>query len=519
MSELRIVKCLAIAAKSLALAAAILAATPALAFIPAGHDPHTIAFFPFTGYENGTRWTVPEGTETTTYATKGYTPDTSSLTNNVAGLDCTVSMSIRSTGYVTVSNDVPGRYLFANKSAKWPISSDFMSIRAVKANSQNTTVSLPNLGKLTAQKANETRAFTFELFVKPNEDCYGNAFYFAIDGNNTTVAIPQNATNIKKFYVAYKLNGTSTTVAKDYAYDLRDSKWHHVAIVYSQPNAEVNGTASFYYDYELAGSLEMVRDSTKNGSFVLGSSVTWSGLFSAVRVSDAALTTDEMMRASDNVRGVRDDSDTIGFYPLNEKAAGFVFDAANCDDGTATTASTYWSGAFSNAAESVGYNCSTNAIRLRVSRADGLEMNPAFYSTNDVPARYVFDGVDATTPICELEASLCELGKEMSGNTGDSIGLQGLPKDFYDAEAFTFEFFAKFLSFPSGTIAYFDLGSYQSNQILFQRQSNEKGFQTVFKQQATTTTGVATYPDLETIVDGKWHHVAIVGDGAKLRLF
>ena len=48
--------------------ASVALAVPVLAvaeFVPSGHDSHTILFYPLTGYENGTRWTVPAGQELT----------------------------------------------------------------------------------------------------------------------------------------------------------------------------------------------------------------------------------------------------------------------------------------------------------------------------------------------------------------------------------------------------------------------------------------------------------------------
>ena len=492
-------------------------------FVPAGHGAHTVAFYPFTGYENGTRWTVPAGTETTTYASSAYAASAPYLTNHVADADYVVTPRIKSSGYVTVTNETPGRYLFANKSANWPLVSDFMSIRAVAANSQWTAIDLDSFGKMMASTAETTGEFTLELFVKPIDGCYGTAFYFAIDGKNTTVQIPQNAINNKHIIMDY--NGTK--VQKVFDADVRDSKWHHIAIVYRQPDKSVNGTTSLYYDYDFIGSLEMGRDTSKNGALRLAASATWPGIFSALRVSDKALTTDEMLRVSDEINGVRDDSDTIGFYPLNDKAIGFAFNASNCDAGTETTRDTAWSGAFSSVAESTGYNCSTTDVRLVVRHAEGTSPNVAFYTTNDVPARYVFDGVGATTPLCELATSLCDLSAAKAGspNSSDWIGLYGLPKDLYDAaDGFTLEFFAKFLSVPNATIAFFDLGPSEGNRVLLQK-NTDKGLKAVFSYKAdsgstaTTTASGMTYPDIDTLVDGKWHHVAIVFDGSKLRLF
>ena len=112
--------------------ACVALAVPALAaaeFVPSGHDSHTILFYPLTGYENGTRWTVPAGQELT-YTNKTYgasAPLLKSAINN----DYAITPRLAQKGYVTVTNETPGRYLFANKNAKVPLVSDYMSIRAV----------------------------------------------------------------------------------------------------------------------------------------------------------------------------------------------------------------------------------------------------------------------------------------------------------------------------------------------------------------------------------------------------
>lgn len=502
---------------------AVFAVLPARAFVPAGHDARTVAFYPFTGYASGTRWTVPAGEEATYTSTAYNKADVSFLTNHVVGadMDCAVRLYVRASGYVTVTNETPGKYLFANKSAKWPLVSDYMSIRAVPADSQFTTIDFPSFGKMMAAKAESTGAFTLELFLKPNENCYGSALFFGVSAKNTVVEIPQNATNNK----LVRMSGDGNVASKTLAADVRDSNWHHVAVVYSQPDRTANGTASLYYDYELVGSIELSRDTAANGALRLCASKTWPGLFSALRVSDAALEPDGFMRVSDDIRGAGCADDVIGFYPLDDKADGFSFGADNCDADTATARDSVWSDAFSNVAESTGYHCSTTGVRLVVRHEAGTSPNVAFFSTNDVPARYVFNGIDAVMPLRELETSLCELGPTMAGspNTSDWLGLFGLPADIQNADGFTLEFFAKFHSVP-GTFCFFDQGNSGWNRVVLQKNS-DNGLQATFLYQADadsasrTSYSRMTYPDLDTLADGRWHHVAIVCDGSKMRLF
>ena len=517
--------------------ASVALAVPVLAvaeFVPSGHDSHTILFYPLTGYENGTRWTVPAGQELT-YTNKTYgasAPLLKSAINN----DYAITPRLAQKGYVTVTNETPGRYLFANKNAKVPLVSDYMSIRAVTSpevwGKYGSWFEISGFGKKMSQAAEATGAFTFEFFVKPNDPkCCGNATWFDIgDGDGyhrVQVQIPASESDPSLIRAYSSATVSSSSYRSDIRFprDARDSQWHHVAIVYEQPDSTADGYVRIYFDYQAAAQVAYVRRDTTKGDVRFGErgyDKGWPGLFSAIRVSDKALTPDEMLRASDDIGGVRD-AETMCFYPLTEMPNGHWFDISNCD--TRTDAErTYWTGVYTNRAKVAGYACSGKTVTLGVKQTKNTDPNPSFYSTNDVPARYVYAGVDATAPLCELQTSLCELGKNKAGGTtlADWMSIAGLAADFYNQDEYTLEFFVRFLSTP-GTFGFFDQGPVEENRVIFQR--NAANLRAAFGEKTNGSTvysySTVSYPDVNwsTGTDGKWHHVALVYNGNDIRLF
>ena len=231
--------------------ASVALAVPVLAvaeFVPSGHDSHTILFYPLTGYENGTRWTVPAGQELT-YTNKTYgasAPLLKSAINN----DYAITPRLAQKGYVTVTNETPGRYLFANKNAKVPLVSDYMSIRAV-------------------------------TFVKPNDPkCCGNATWFDIgDGDGyhrVQVQIPASESDPSLIRAYSSATVSSSSYRSDIRFprDARDSQWHHVAIVYEQPDSTADGYVRIYFDYQAAAQVAYVRVTRRRATSALASAGT-----------------------------------------------------------------------------------------------------------------------------------------------------------------------------------------------------------------------------------------------------
>lgn len=92
--------------------------------------------------------------------------------------------------------------------------------------------------------------------------------------------------------------------------DVRDSKWHHVALVYEQPDPTKDGKFRLFFDYQAAAAtITVPRDpNLANATIRFGNcgnhKDNWPGLFSAIRLSKKALKRGEMMRASDEIGAV-----------------------------------------------------------------------------------------------------------------------------------------------------------------------------------------------------------------------
>ena len=123
--------------RRLAVASAALLSVSAAAqgFVPEGYSPDTVAFFPFTGYENGTKWVCPDPT---TYASKSYVFYLTAMSNHLDSARY-VRAYTACEGYVTVTNETPGRYLYSSASAKTPLVSEYMSFRPVTIGSTRRT--------------------------------------------------------------------------------------------------------------------------------------------------------------------------------------------------------------------------------------------------------------------------------------------------------------------------------------------------------------------------------------------
>lgn len=510
-----------------------LCALPALAsFTPEGYSSDTVAFFPFTGYANGTRWNCPDPAAYTSSSHARELTEMSNALNSERHVWAYTAVN----GYVTVTNETPGKYLFSSASAKVPLVSEFMSLRPVTSGSRSTWIQLPNAFCKDVADAGNGGGFTLELFVKNDNGGKGNAFWFDIGpgtgaGNyRVQVQFPQsqNYPAIARAFSTFTdpLSGKGNDANNNYssvtaAADVRDSKWHHVALVYEQPDSSTNGYMRLYLDYKASSRVFYVQRATGNdfGVFRLGEvSGGWNGMYSALRVSSRALAPAEFLHVSDEVDGYREDK-TIAFYPLDEMAPGYVFTAEN-NSGVSGTDRTLWETNYFNRAGTIGYSSSGEKVSVSVKHASGGMTIPEFYSTNDVPARYIYAGLRATVPLREPAASLATFGPANTGNLTDSINFSMLAKDLWDCESYTLEFFAKVLGHDDAwaVLGYWDLGADSQNRCILARNKNE--YRRVQLQHTGGSSIYAAYPGGDSFEDGKWHHIAIVCDStSKAKLY
>ena len=511
-----------ISRRILAASAALLAiSASAQEFIPEGFSSDTKAFFSFTGYENGTKWVCPDPVE---YASKSYTFHLTAMSNHLDSARY-VQAFTACNGYVTVTNETPGRYLYSSASAKVPLVSEYMSVRPVTiGTTRRTWLQFDNAFSKDIAMAGNGGGFTLEMFVKNDSSSTGNAIWFDIgsgagsgsyrvllqfpvsDATSNSVCACSSFTDSASGIKNNSVNNYSSVEASS---DLRDSKWHHIALVYEQPDSSTNGYMRLYLDYKASGRVFYVQretDPTKPfGVFRMGEqNVGWMGMYSALRLTAKALSADEFLHVSNAPDGCRVDK-TIGFYPFDEVEPGYVFTVAN-KSGMNGAERTLWDTNYFNQAASAAYSAFGGCVSLGVKHASGVEPNPEFYTTNDVPARYVYSGLRAKEPIRELKASLATLGKTKAGNMSDWIRFDEVPYDLWDSDSYTVEFFVKFLSEP-GLFAFWDLGPSEKNRFTLGR----SGADAVYLK-FNSSSKTATYPDLTTFVDGKWHHIAVVCD-------
>ena len=357
----------------------------------------------------------------------------------------------------------------------------------------------------------------FDIGSGSNPADYRVQLQFPIDSGSSNCRIARAYSAFTDSASGIKNTADNNKSSVSAAADLRDSKWHHIALVYEQPDPSTNGYMRLYLDYKASDRVFYVQRETNTstgfGVFRMGEqNPGWMGMYSALRLTSKALSPGEFLHVSDEPDGCRVDK-TIGFYPFDEVAPGYVFTAANKSrvDGAERT---LWDTNYFNQAPSAAYTAFGGCVSLGVKHASGVEPNPEFYTTNDVPARYVYSGLRATTPLREPKASLATLGKTKAGNASDWIRFDKVPYDLWDSDSYTVEFFVKFLS-EMGLFAFWDLGPSECNRFILGRPgTGQVRLSFDYKPESTTTrtNKDVTYPDLTTFADGMWHHVAIVCD-------
>ena len=285
-------KCFAVASAALVSAYAVYAD-----FVPEGLSAVTEVFFPFTGYANGTSWVCPDATEYASKSSTAWLNQMSAYYKNSANPGSDANRCIKAltagNGYVTVTNETPGKYLFSSANAKSPMVSDYMSIRPVTDGSRATWVEVGNGGANSIcadiASAGDNGGFTLEMFVKNDAASTNNVFWFDMSSGDgarrVQVQFPVDSSlsgckTARAFsaFSSYNLGNNYSSVAA--ASDLRDAKWHHVALVYEQPDSSANGTMRLYLDYKASDRTFVVqRDNGGTGRLRLGETAGgWNGL-------------------------------------------------------------------------------------------------------------------------------------------------------------------------------------------------------------------------------------------------
>ena len=428
--------------------------------------------------------------------------------------------------YAEVSADVPGSYLFANATDSIPMADSYRSLRFVDLKSGSTQPSawIKGFGVELAKRA----AWTLEFFVKDDGATPGLIASFNLTEAKEAANIKLQWPNAAKDSEAYLYSdfdgysGSTNRSSVDVGASLRDGAWHHVALVYSQPDESQHGTIRLFVDYKTGtGACHVKRtpNCTPGTDFRIRGNI-GGGSICAIRLTETALTADGFMRASD--AAVRDVAERIAFYPLDDQPAGTVWTASE----TAVRVENGYSNTVASAYQSAG-----DKLVLMATAAAG-QTGRAFVATNDVPARYVYASVNADKPCRELMSALFMNDATKLSPTTDSglvnayFETQKLAKDLAAVSTWTCEWFVKFARTEGKQILYdilykdgdatnskFALNVTSANVIELSNTSKTGG---TWNPAARTS---VAYPDIDSLADGKWHHLALVCAGDKMRLY
>jgi len=500
--------------RSLLLSAVALASGAAIAEVSvAPCDADTLGFYPFNDHPVGTVFGGSGAAGTDDKNNRVNVNNAfSNVVTSVAGATPTrhfTATGASPTTGIFVTNDVPGKYIFPSKGAKAPIAAH---PGAVYHAGSYSGLECPAF----AAKFTGMPAHTIEFFVKQVRT--GNCYWFYADyGNGDNVDRPYlRWTNGKTLTFATmgsadKEDSTELTTGLT---TLADGRWHHVALVYSDDWCEEAnyGGMRLYVDYEWASGIIRTKPAitSYNASCRLGSQgeAGFGGMTSAFRVTKRALTPDEFMRASDQETGVEETRDIL--VTFSERPVGTRWQG------------TWGGGTWDNNSGLYGRHY-TNTFAVPV-----FTRNNAFAEvTNDVPGRYLYPSLTATTPIVTDLRSL-HFSPVLSGGTTNrtQVAIKYVGNYLARQPQSTVEFFwkAQKVALPLD-LAYWDIQAGDAKQriALSYSAAETMNLHTLASGTWSAAAAVDYKGEVKNMLDGRWHHIAVVYDddwgtngGAKL---
>ena len=494
------------------------------AYVPLATNAHSFAFWPMNGESTGAVFTDPNYSQSAT----SHSPNLESVAicGDVDYDKLKIACRTYGDGYVVITDDIPGRYLFTSATDKMPMCDDYRSLRCVNYTSDHPGTANPSIWiKSLCDAMRKHSAWTLEYFVK-NIDASGGLSYFDISGDayRTTLEFPMSKNSPNKVRLSAKLDGNEkSTVTFEFpeGIDLSsDAKWHHIALVYCQTQEQIDkgedGDFQLYVDYRPApSSIKVRRDTSKVSGECRIRSAIGDGHIAAPRFTTKVLSVDELMRASDEQ--MRNVHDTVAYYPFDEQPQGILLETVDAANYT-SSAELYANQISGNS------SLSGKSVTLGAKAAEG-KGGVAFVSTNVVPARYIYSNLSATVPLREPRMSLFVNDGTYGRNDTDSglygtyMNLNGMSKALNcELEDWTMEWFFKFEKEPGATMMYCKLyKDGDGSQITLGRNMNRGANEVRIKTESADQT--VKYPDLTSLADGKWHHFAIVCKNDNLRLY
>ncbi len=519
------------------LAILALAGQGAFAAIPLATNSWNVAFWPLTDKAVGDTFKSPHPADGQIESFATASVPTAIQTDFVASKRA-LGCRVYGDGTCTVSDDVPGRYLYAHAAADVPMAGpgDFFSLLSTPTNAYwgkgQPSVWIHNLGsEFTKEGRTE---WTFEYFVKGVSFTSGNPILFfdisrytTADGKEVSARVELVWGKTVSLYcqdahLGYTWQNNNSAVTLD-ANPATDGRWHHIALVCAQETdadaGTTRGTLTLYVDYQKGVSTAAGGDGKARFALPYNANLEFrlltgfgECLMAAPRFSDKALAATDMMRAADEP--MRSDAECVAYYPLDEQPVGVVFAATGT--GFQSVGDRYTN----QVASAYAVNGRKVEIYGASQAADG-ETHTVAEATDDVPAKFIYPNLAATLPLREPKTALRL--SEASDETGlktSTLNLAYLSQTLNaELETWTLEWFEKPQS--ERNYMYVDLydngtGTGESSRVIVESLSSDAKRPHAYAYFATQTNGVSMastsviFTGDANLADGKWHHRALV---------
>lgn len=465
----------------------------------------TIAFYPF---DDGTNGASAVGTSilNAAYCGAGAYDGTLQLSTSADAKPSAVFCEER-----------PGKYVYAGGNLIYENpKSVFMTS---DSSGKSASITFPGLGMRLSR--NHSAGNTVEFFIRFRDENYsayveslrvaaGYVYQTSASTSSLYAYFPfEKTTEGKKnlrYCLGYYENSPKSLMDAFVPAKIADGKWHHVAFVESNvtevvESVRVTTTRIFaYFDYQMCGSIGVgsVRELTSGGDVVLGN-FCHHGYYSCFKATGKSLGPDEFMVVR-NTDAIATSSETIAFYPFNDRPAGAA--------ALGTTVI--------NGLSSVSYQGT-----VALSTTAGANSSAVFDSDAPASAIYLWDE-NGSTAICTNPASV-RVTSDVAGEAA-TITFAGLGDELSrnHANGHTVEYFVKFLdnNFKSYLANFEVAGGYQFKTYTrpfdlyypFYKNSNITPLCMALGYYGDTP-GYTSRFDAElswSPHDGKWHHVAMV---------
>ena len=516
-------------------AAFLLVCSGAFAAIPIATNAWNVAFYPLTDRTVGETFTSSKPTDGTHMEATAKFSKPVAFRPDFAAENRQLGCRAYGDGSCRISDDVPGRYLYATAASRVPMAGpgDYLSLQSMPTNAYwgkgNPSVFLNGFGNEFG-KGGRTE-WTFEYFVKGVSLASGeNILFFDInkyvgaDGNEHSGRVGLSWAKEVSLYCtdtylgsSWKTNNSKVTLSENPA---TDGRWHHVALVCAQETdaatGTTRGTLTLFVDYQKGVSSEADGDGKMRFELPYNAGLelriqagTGEVFLAAPRFSDKALGAADFMRVSDEPTRV-EMAETVAFYPLDDQPVGIVFESVGTEFQAARDLYT----------NQVASAYAVNGRKVGILGANRAEGDPRTVAEAraDVPATFIYPNLSATVPLREPKtALLCYEASDETGLKTSTLQIDYLTTTLNsELETWTLEWFEKPLIGRSYMYAdFYNNGKdAEYSRIVidsYSADSKRPNAYAYFATQGAKTGATNIVFEGETeLADGKWHHRAIV---------